>query len=564
MSGNKPFLTEIIDIAHLQKMQDCFADVAGITSVVLDPNGKPLTKPSNLSGFCTLMRGNTSIAQKCAGIHAQLIRENIETQKPAKMICPLSGLITASVPIFLGKTLLGCWILGQVRLSDPSDEVLAAAARATGSAEAELKDALCKIPVFSEKQFESVFDYLISLSETLVKLAHVGFAAKKKNRALAKLANELKLTEETLTRFIDSADAAMYVCDFDSGDILIANKQASKISGIPGETLVKMNCRDFLLSMGASAGLCVGCPRASAINKEPPGYTKKDDVHLPKASLWLRRTLQVINWTDGRPAVMVTFSDITYERNMQRELEELAFYDPAMHLPNMLKLSQDFSRAETGVPFLICLDIKELRHINDVYGRIAGDSLLWVIINWIQEKLGPDAAIYRIDGDEFCILLRNHSIVQVSQLAMMINDRFDDQWVLHIHGKDSYVSCSVSMCIIDGQVAFNENDSLASLVERAMDTARAGNTVAIYGEETDRLFKERLELEVNFKNAVSNGMQGFSLRYQPIVDAISGKWCGLEALCRWQLPGGGFIPPDIFNTRRGTPGAYRHGRAMGP
>lgn len=46
-----------------------------------------------------------------------------------------------------------------------------------------------------------------------------------------------------------------------------------------------------------------------------------------------------------------------------------------------------------------------------------------------------------------------------------------------------------------------------------------------------------------------------SLVYMPIVELASGRWIGAEALLRWQLPGGQFVPPDRF-----IPVAEQYGR----
>ena len=34
--------------------------------------------------------------------------------------------------------------------------------------------------------------------------------------------------------------------------------------------------------------------------------------------------------------------------------------------------------------------------------------------------------------------------------------------------------------------------------------------------------------------------------YQPIVEASTGQIASVEALCRWNSPRHGFVPPDVF------------------
>jgi EAL domain-containing protein (putative c-di-GMP-specific phosphodiesterase class I) len=62
----------------------------------------------------------------------------------------------------------------------------------------------------------------------------------------------------------------------------------------------------------------------------------------------------------------------------------------------------------------------------------------------------------------------------------------------------------------------------------------------------DRILKKDLELEISLKNSVANGMNGFEVFFQPIVDPAKGMWQGLEALARWTSPEFGRVPPLVF------------------
>src|SRR3546814_14438597 len=59
-----------------------------------------------------------------------------------------------------------------------------------------------------------------------------------------------------------------------------------------------------------------------------------------------------------------------------------------------------------------------------------------------------------------------------------------------------------------------------------------------------RQVEARRALEVDLKRALADGE--LSLAYQPIVDAVSGRLTGVEALARWRTPDARQIAPDIF------------------
>ncbi|GAO31876.1 PAS/PAC sensor hybrid histidine kinase [Geofilum rubicundum JCM 15548] len=45
-------LTDVLDLADIQRFQDLFADVHGVASLITDPKGQPITQPSNFTSLC--------------------------------------------------------------------------------------------------------------------------------------------------------------------------------------------------------------------------------------------------------------------------------------------------------------------------------------------------------------------------------------------------------------------------------------------------------------------------------------------------------------------------------
>ncbi len=65
MSSSSPSLRELIDIDELQSIQDSFARAAGISSVILSPEGEPLTTFTNPTGFCSLIQSTEKGRKRC-------------------------------------------------------------------------------------------------------------------------------------------------------------------------------------------------------------------------------------------------------------------------------------------------------------------------------------------------------------------------------------------------------------------------------------------------------------------------------------------------------------------
>ena len=58
-------LTDVIDIELLQVLQDKFSDTYNIASVIYDEYGVPITRPSNFSNFCKLIRTSGLGLERC-------------------------------------------------------------------------------------------------------------------------------------------------------------------------------------------------------------------------------------------------------------------------------------------------------------------------------------------------------------------------------------------------------------------------------------------------------------------------------------------------------------------
>lgn len=95
--------------------------------------------------------------------------------------------------------------------------------------------------------------------------------------------------------------------------------------------------------------------------------------------------------------------------NIRQELERykhLAYTDPLTGVGNRLAFEERLEalKGEEGSIALASLDLNGLKAVNDAYGHVAGDRLLQKTAGVLAANCAGRAEVYRIGGDEFCLL----------------------------------------------------------------------------------------------------------------------------------------------------------------
>ncbi|MDR1668600.1 MAG: EAL domain-containing protein [Oscillospiraceae bacterium] len=240
----------------------------------------------------------------------------------------------------------------------------------------------------------------------------------------------------------------------------------------------------------------------------------------------------------------IGYKPLKRSENLSRP-ESLAYIDWQFDLPNGLKLERDAKDAAVA-PSLIVVDVLSLREINEICGRGMGDKLLESIRDYISSLDIPNSALYRIGGGKFCISITGEESESVHGYAAEIANRFTLLWNLNLEGVALNTFCDFIMCVIHAPFVRN-GDDLLSMIERTLKITRTdASRIIVYDDTMDKDFRQRRSFEISIKRSIANDMEGFDVYYQPIADPVTGIWCGLEALCRWNSPELGPVPPSVF------------------
>lgn len=192
---------------------------------------------------------------------------------------------------------------------------------------------------------------------------------------------------------------------------------------------------------------------------------------------------------------------------------------------------------------LLYLDLDGFKEVNDAYGHATGDSLIRAVAAGLTVLVGPDAALARIGGDEFAIVITGRSIeAKATALADAILTFFDEP--LTLGERVVVVGCSIGLCTSPcGSV---DGAELTRRADMAMYSSKDGGRGrwTVYDPKMDEERETRNILELDLRMSIARGE--IQVVYQPVVDAKTFALVGVEALARWTRPGHGPVSPDVF------------------
>lgn len=263
---------------------------------------------------------------------------------------------------------------------------------------------------------------------------------------------------------------------------------------------------------------------------------------------------------------------IALGRKSQAEarMHQLAYYDSLTGLPNRemfrtyLTQSIDLARRYNRHVALLFVDLDNFKHINDTMGHSAGDRLLKIVSQRLEDSLRSSDALTRIavpssdeslamlqagetlarlGGDEFTILLPEiDDILDAGKVAARIRDRLAEP--LRLADLEVIVTSSIGVAV------YPENGEDAETLLKNADTAMyfaknsGRNCVQYFSKSMNEAALKYMTMENLLRHAIKR--EQLFLCYQPQINLTTLELCGMEALIRWQSPELGLVPPVEF------------------
>ena len=240
------------------------------------------------------------------------------------------------------------------------------------------------------------------------------------------------------------------------------------------------------------------------------------------------------------------FSDITLEKETERELEELAHTDSLTNIANRntfneLLFDKVINSEVNNAIFFIDLD--RFKHINDTMGNEVGDLILIEVTKRINSITSSSDIFARYGADEFVFTRTNidyqkEAAIFAKEIIKLFNKPF------LVSGTEVYVTASIGISIFpqDGK----DVEQLIYKADKAMYFAKQNgrNQYAFYFDDLKKDSKRVIVLEAELRKAICN--KDFFIHYQPKIELEKQEIIGVEALVRWNNDKLGFVSPTEF------------------
>lgn len=256
--------------------------------------------------------------------------------------------------------------------------------------------------------------------------------------------------------------------------------------------------------------------------------------------VWLKCRGKMIPDEQGRPTL---FAGMISNLGKKKQIDHMTGLYNRFEFEGAIKkyLAANDNVTQMGV---MILDMDSFHNINDLYDRFFGDEVLRITAHKIESMLPTNAKIYRLDGDEFGVVILNGGKEECLSIYGQIQNTFRRQQ--EYSGRKYYCSLSAG-CTFYPQ----DTDNYLNLLKYAnysLETSKhdGKNRITIFSSAILQQKERKLELTELLRESVERGFAGFSISYQAQVDSVTRKLYGAEALARWKCAKYGQISPVEF------------------
>ncbi|MBU3543474.1 diguanylate cyclase [Polynucleobacter sp. MWH-Mekk-B1] len=189
------------------------------------------------------------------------------------------------------------------------------------------------------------------------------------------------------------------------GRLLAVNDTYCRQSGYSQAELLSMRIAD----LEAQEDPIINRQHIEQIIRE--GRGQFESVHRRKDGTLWDVEISTTYHPDGEGQFLVFIRDITARKSAEKEVLQLAFYDPLTKVLNRRlfedRLSQKLLQTQRNQQHgaILFIDLDHFKELNDTYGHQLGDVRLIDVAKRLKDGIREADTLARLGGDEFAIIL---------------------------------------------------------------------------------------------------------------------------------------------------------------
>lgn len=271
-----------------------------------------------------------------------------------------------------------------------------------------------------------------------------------------------------------------------------------------------------------------------------------------------------IYWTQIRPNLdsegninggTSILTDITERKQIEQQLQQLAFFDTPTTLPNKAWFLEELGQQITaivedsdrdGVLAVYFIDLERFEIVKYSLGHQLAEYLMVATARRIEECLNLTCKVSRVGDRALALAIRN---IPDREEALFLAEYMQQQLSqpLDLDGYDIFSPVRIGIAVATStELYFQDPEDLLQSAETAMNITKIERKVnyAIFNPTMNYQAIAQLQLETDLRIALKQ--EQLEVFYQPIISLATGRVAGFETLVRWNHPLQGWISPENF------------------
>ncbi len=315
--------TELFNLEDIQHLQDLFANATGVASIITDPQGVPITKPSNFTRFCLgIVRKSCKGEANCFKSDAEIGRFN--TGGPVIQPCLSGGLWDAGASLHVGGKHIGNWLIGQVRDETQNVDQIRKYAKEIEVDPEELAAEFLYVPVMSHERFTAVANTLYAFASQLSTLAYQNLLQIQHISEMNIVEEQLRTSQHYTRLLFDESNIPLVVMEPRTGKYMDCNMAAVKLYGYKSKSeIIGKSPLDFSCPFQSNG------VRSEVLAKEMVGICLKNGSHIFE---WKHQRADGTIWDsevnlmkfnhEGNTLIQFSLTDITEKKKATAEIKK--------------------------------------------------------------------------------------------------------------------------------------------------------------------------------------------------------------------------------------------------